>query len=413
MPAHPSRVSAAAPRACWIEAPGRAAIRDRADGRARRRRGRGPGAAQRASAAAPRSLVFRGEVPASEFERMRAPFQAGDFPGPVKYGYASVGIVEQGPDALVGPPRLLPVSAPDPLRGAGRRGAPAARRPAARRARCWPPTWRPRSTRSGTRRRGVGDRIAVVGGGVVGLLVAWLAGTAAGLRGRSWSTRRPRAAPWPSGCGVAFALPEAGAARGRPRGARQRPARGPGHGAGAWRPSRPRVLELSWYGQRPVPLPLGEAFHSRRLTLRSSQVGHVAAAQRSRWSAPAAAGAGACRCCAIRCSTLLITDSAPFDAAARGAGAPGRRCAGHRCASASTTPEPSTRQEAPHVQRQRPRPLHDRPQLSRRGLRSGAAPARRDLRGRSRTAPRANSMPTAWWSTSRGRPRCCAACWAS
>ncbi|MEO6626539.1 MAG: dehydrogenase, partial [Burkholderiaceae bacterium] len=43
------------------------------------------------------------------------------------------------------------------------------------------------------------------------------------------------------------------------------------------------VLELSWYGNRPVSLALGEAFHARRLTLRSSQVGQVATAQRSRW----------------------------------------------------------------------------------------------------------------------------------
>ena len=49
-------------------------------------------------------LVFRGEVPASEFQRMRAPFQEGEFPAPVKYGYASVGLVEQGPDALRGRP---------------------------------------------------------------------------------------------------------------------------------------------------------------------------------------------------------------------------------------------------------------------------------------------------------------------
>ena len=44
------------------------------------------------------------------------------------------------------------------------------------------------------------------------------------------------------------------------------------------------VLELSWYGDRPVTLPLGEAFHAKRLTLRASQVGHVATAQRARWT---------------------------------------------------------------------------------------------------------------------------------
>jgi hypothetical protein len=42
------------------------------------------------------------------------------------------------------------------------------------------------------------------------------------------------------------------------------------------------VLELSWYGDRRVSLPLGEAFHSRRLAVRSSQVGSVAPARRGR-----------------------------------------------------------------------------------------------------------------------------------
>ena len=47
-------------------------------------------------------LVFRGEVPKSEWQRMRAPFQSGDFPFPVKYGYASIGKVREGdPDSLV------------------------------------------------------------------------------------------------------------------------------------------------------------------------------------------------------------------------------------------------------------------------------------------------------------------------
>src|SRR5215471_3824950 len=48
------------------------------------------------------ALVFNGCVPESEYQRMRAPFQAGDFPGPVKYGYANVGCVERGPRALEG-----------------------------------------------------------------------------------------------------------------------------------------------------------------------------------------------------------------------------------------------------------------------------------------------------------------------
>src|SRR5437763_14631777 len=46
------------------------------------------------------ALVFQGRVPPSEYQRMRAPFQAGEFPSPIKYGYASVGTIERGPDDL-------------------------------------------------------------------------------------------------------------------------------------------------------------------------------------------------------------------------------------------------------------------------------------------------------------------------
>src|SRR3954468_11955121 len=48
------------------------------------------------------TLVFRGGVPQSQHAAMRAPFQEGDFPAPVKYGYLNVGLVEQGPDPLLG-----------------------------------------------------------------------------------------------------------------------------------------------------------------------------------------------------------------------------------------------------------------------------------------------------------------------
>ena len=66
------------------------------------------------------TLVFRGGVPPGQYAAMRAPFQEGDFPGPVKYGYLNVGVVEQGPAGAARPHGLLPVPAPDRLRGAGR-----------------------------------------------------------------------------------------------------------------------------------------------------------------------------------------------------------------------------------------------------------------------------------------------------
>ena len=86
-------------RAFWLSAPGRGEIRDE------------PLAEPAATDVMVRtmysgisrgteSLVFAGRVPASERERMRAPFQSGDFPAPVKYGYSSVGRVERGPRAL-------------------------------------------------------------------------------------------------------------------------------------------------------------------------------------------------------------------------------------------------------------------------------------------------------------------------
>ena len=61
------------------------------------------------------SLVFHGLVPASEYSRMRCPFQEGAFPFPVKYGYAMVGIVEDGPEARIGETVLCPASASDPF----------------------------------------------------------------------------------------------------------------------------------------------------------------------------------------------------------------------------------------------------------------------------------------------------------
>ena len=99
------------------------------------------------------TLVFRGGVPASQYAAMRAPFQDGDFPGPVKYGYLNVGVVEHGPPELRGRtvfclyPHQTAYVVPAARRR--RRCPTTCRRP----ARCWPARWRPRSTRCGTPRR--------------------------------------------------------------------------------------------------------------------------------------------------------------------------------------------------------------------------------------------------------------------
>lgn len=267
-------------RAFWVVAPGVGEIRGEslpqaaADEVAVRTR---YGAISRGTEA----LVFRGEVPPGEAARMRAPFQAGEFPGPVKYGYISVGVVDAGPAALAGrtvfclyPHQtryVVPAAAvhvvPD--------GVPAARAVlAANMETAVNALW------DGAPR--VGDRIAVVGGGVVGCLVAWLAGRMPGCRVELVDAN-PARAGIAAALGVAFATPGEAApdadlvfhASGAPEGLAT---------ALALAAFEATIVELSWYGTRAVPAPLGEAFHSRRLTLRASQVGAVATHQRARWT---------------------------------------------------------------------------------------------------------------------------------
>lgn len=308
MPAYPSRAAPAESRACWIEAPGRAAIRRAAFD--------APGPAEvqvrtlhSGISRGTELLVFGGEVPASEFERMRAPFQEGEFPAPVKYGYASVGMVEQGPEGLVGrevfclyPHQTRYVVPADAVHLLPEGLPPARAVLAANMETAVNALWdaAPR----------VGDRIAVVGAGVVGLLVAWLAGRMPGCAvevidihpGRREVAQR---------LGLVFASPQAAS----PDADLVLHASGSAAGlATALRLAafEATVLELSWYGRRAVALPLGEAFHSRRLTLKSSQVGQVATAQRARWSHR--------RRMALALSLLrdaaldaLVTGSAPFD----------------------------------------------------------------------------------------------------
>jgi len=212
---------------------------------------------------------------------MRAPFQAGNFPAPVKYGYASVGRVDEGPSSLAGrsvfvlyphqTQYVVPAAAvhvlPDGV--PPERGVLAANMETAVNA-----VWDARAL--------PGDRIAVVGGGTVGCLVAWLAGKIPGCVVQLVDVNPAREAT-ARALGVAFAEPSRAAAdadvvfhaSGNPEGL-----------AAACRLAafEAAVVELSWYGTRVVPLPLGEAFHARRLTIRSSQVGSVAAPQRARWT---------------------------------------------------------------------------------------------------------------------------------
>ena len=127
----------------------------------------------------------------------------------------------------------------------------------------------------------VGDRVVVIGAGTVGCLVAWLASRIEGCDVQlvDVNPQRQRVA---QALGVSFAQPDDASCdadivihvSGSPDGLQQ---------ALAIAGFEATIIEMSWFGDRQVALPLGGAFHSRRLTIKSSQVGHVAASQRARW----------------------------------------------------------------------------------------------------------------------------------
>jgi NADPH:quinone reductase-like Zn-dependent oxidoreductase len=226
-------------------------------------------------------LVFAGRVPEAEFERMRAPFMGGAFPFPVKYGYAVVGRVEAGPSELrdrvvfaLHPHQSvfsIPAEAAIPVPGGvpARRAVLAANMETALNA-----VW------DGA--PGPADRIAVVGAGVVGSLIAFLCGKLAGAQVTLVDIAESRA-ELAKRLGVAFALPDAAPVD------CDRVFHASGTAAGlatalGLAGEEASVIELSWYGTGEVPIPLGEAFHSRRLRLVSSQVGRVAPSHRARWT---------------------------------------------------------------------------------------------------------------------------------
>ena len=225
------------------------------------------------------SLVFTGRVPPGQRETMRAPFQDGDFPGPVKYGYLSVGVVEDGPPGLLGrtvfclhphqtayvvPASAVTVVPPE---------VPAAR-----------------AVLTGLVETAVnalwdagpllGDRVAVVGAGAVGCCVARLLARIPGVAVTLVDVD-PSRSEVASALGVGFALPEAAPA------GRDLVVHTSATSAGLQRSlellaPEGTVIELSWYGADETTLSLGGSFHSGRLTVRASQVGTVAPARRGR-----------------------------------------------------------------------------------------------------------------------------------
>ena len=267
-------------RAFWVTGPGRGEIRAQSL--------RPPAAGEllirtvtSAISRGTEGLVFRGEVPESEWQRMCCPFQQGEFPGPVKYGYSAVGIVEEGSAELLGQrifclhphqdrfvvPKDAVIEVPDEV--PDRRATLAANMETAVNG-----LW--------DAKPGPGDRIAVIGAGVVGSLVAALAAKLPGAEVELIDidpARRSIAAA----LGCRFASPETA----RPEADLVIHASGSPDGlatALAIASLEATVLEMSWYGTGVVPLPLGGAFHSQRLTLRSSQVGMLPADRRQRWS---------------------------------------------------------------------------------------------------------------------------------
>ena len=222
-------------------------------------------------------LVFAGRVPSDQQQAMRAPFQDGEFPGPVKYGYLNVGVVHAGPPHLVGDtvfclyphqtaytvPAAAVLSVPD--------GVPAERAVLAGTVETainalWDAAPR------------VGDRACVVGAGMVGCCVARLLTQIPGTQVTLVDVNAARA-PVAAALGAEFAHPD------QVHGEHEIVIHASATGDGLRRcldlmAPGGQVLELSWYGTGEVSLPLGGAFHAKRLGLRASQVGTVAAARR-------------------------------------------------------------------------------------------------------------------------------------
>jgi len=222
------------------------------------------------------TLVFRGGVPPDQRARMRAPFQEGDFPGPIKYGYLNVGAVEEGPAELRG--RTVFCLYPHQTAYVVPAGAvsvvPESIPPA-------------RAVLAGTVETAVnalwdaaplvGDRVAVVGAGMVGCCVARLLQRipAAEVTLVDVDTGRADVA---AALGVEFALPD-DAPGGRDLVVHTSATSGGLQRSLDLLAAEGTVIDLSWYGDAEVRLSLGGAFHSGRLGIRSSQVGTLSPAR--------------------------------------------------------------------------------------------------------------------------------------
>jgi threonine dehydrogenase-like Zn-dependent dehydrogenase len=225
-------------------------------------------------------LVLNGAVGQGEWERMRCPLQEGAFPFPVKYGYCATGVVEEGPADLQGRevfclhPHQDWFNAPVDMLTPIPAGIPAKRATlAANMQTALNALWD-----SGA---GPGDRIVVVGAGVVGLLVSLLAARLPGAETTAVDLDQGRESTVKA-LGGAFAHPR------QPPGDADVVFHTSATAAGLDTAIKcagfeATIVEMSWYGDKAVSVDLGGAFHSRRLRLVSSQVGAVATSRRPRW----------------------------------------------------------------------------------------------------------------------------------
>jgi threonine dehydrogenase-like Zn-dependent dehydrogenase len=224
-------------------------------------------------------LVFTGRVPENQWHAMGAPLMQGAFPFPVSYGYAALGVVQQGPAALRGrrvfclhphhdaflAPAAMCIPVPDAV--PDRRAVLAANMETAINV-----LWDARPL--------VGERVLVIGAGAVGLLATFLLARIPGLELQVCDLDPSRRAIVES-LGARFCSPAdvpgdrdlVVHASASAEGLRLALSRCGFEG---------RIVEASWFGDRACDLPLGEAFHAKRLSLLSTQVGAVAPAMRGR-----------------------------------------------------------------------------------------------------------------------------------
>lgn len=226
-------------------------------------------------------LILAGAVPPGEYERMRAPLQEGSFPFPVKYGYCAAGIVEDGPDELQGKsvfclhPHQDVFIAPIDMLVVLPAGLPTRRATlAANMETALNALWDSAA--------GPGDTIVIVGAGILGLLVAALAAQIPGTD-VTVVDPIPERAPLAASLGAKFTAPDNAPTNADVVFHTSASAHGFNTALGC-AGLEATIIELSWYGEKSIPAALGGAFHSRRLRLISSQVGHVSPSRRPRWS---------------------------------------------------------------------------------------------------------------------------------